>query len=101
MDGFIKIRDRIRRLVLFNYSHCDKICDKIKYLIREKSGIADSITHNFARVKISSYDSLTIEKILTFHNVIILIKSVINKKKNSYYYKIFLGKGLYKHKFNT
>ena len=32
----------------------------------------------------------------TFHNVIILIKSVVNKNKNDYYYNIFLEKGLYK-----
>ena len=36
------------------------------------------------------------EKILTFHNVIILIKSVVNNDKNNYYYNIFLEKGLYK-----
>ena len=37
-DGFIKIRDKIRYLVLFNYSYCNNICDKIKYLLIEKSG---------------------------------------------------------------
>ena len=39
--------------------------------------------------------------ILTFHNVIILIKSVVNKNKNEYYYNIFLEEGLYKDKSNT
>ena len=29
---------------------------------------------------------------MTFHNVIILLKSVFNKDKNSYYYNIFLEK---------
>ena len=29
---------------------------------------------------------------LTLHNVIMLIKSVLNKYKNHYYYKIFLEK---------
>ena len=28
IDGYIKIRDKIRNLVLFVYSYCDKICDK-------------------------------------------------------------------------
>ena len=37
-------------------------------------------------------------KILTFHNVIMLIKSVVNKNKNKYYYNIFLEKGSYKDK---
>ena len=36
-DGFIKIHDKIRSLVSFDYRYCDKTCDKIKYLISEKS----------------------------------------------------------------
>ena len=32
---------------------------------------------------------------MTFHNVIILIKSVFNKDKNNYYYNIFLEKASY------
>ena len=39
IDRFIKIHDKIRYLLLFDYSCCDKICDKIKYVISEKSGI--------------------------------------------------------------
>ena len=35
------------------------------------------------------------------HCVLILIKSVVNKNKNEYYYNIFLEKGLYKEKSNT
>ena len=85
-DGFIEIHNKIRYLVLFDYSYCDKTCDKIKYLRSEKSGITDNINHNFGKIRIASYDSLPIEKILTFHNVIILIKSVVNKNKNEYYY---------------
>ena len=38
---------------------------------------------------------------LTFHNVIIVIKSVVNKNENEYYYKIFLEKGSHKDKFCT
>ena len=75
IDGFIKFHDKIRYLVLFDYSYCDKICDKIKYLVSEKSGITDSINHNFAKIRTDSHDSLPIEKIMTFH-VIILIKPV-------------------------
>ena len=101
IHGFFKIHDKIRYLVLFDYSYCDRTCDKIKYFISEKGGITDSINHNFARIKTDSYDSLPIEKILTFHNVIILIKSVVNKNKKEYYYDIFLEKGLYKDKSNT
>ena len=64
----------------------------------KKSGITDSINHNFGRIRLYSYSSLPIEKILTFHNVIILIKSVANKNKNECHYDIFLEKGLYKDK---
>ena len=48
------------------------------------------------RIRIDSYNSLHIAKILTFHNTIILIKSIVNKKKNNYYYNIFLEKCSYK-----
>ena len=68
-------------LVLFDHRLFDKFCDKFKYLISKKSGVTDSINHNFGKIKINSYNSLRIEKILTFHNVIILIKSVVNKNK--------------------
>ena len=94
IDGFIKIYNKIRYSALSNYSYCDKI----KYLISEKSGITDGINHKLARIRIDSYDSLPIEKISTFYNVIILIMSVVNKNKNEYYYNIFLEKGFYKDK---
>ena len=51
------------------------------------------ISHDYAKVKADPYDSLLLEKTLTFHNVIILIKSVFNKGKNNYYYNIVLEKG--------
>ena len=54
----------------------------------------------FGRIRIDSYNSLPTQKILTCHNVIILIKSVANKNKNKYYYNIFLEKGLRKDKSN-
>ena len=66
----------------------------IKYLISEK-GVTDSINHNFGRIRIDSYNSFLIEVILTFQNAIILIKSVVNKNKNEYYYNIFLEKRLF------
>ena len=54
----------------------------------KKSGSKDSINYNFARIRIDSCNSLPTEKILTFRNVIILIKSVVNKVQNKYYYNI-------------
>ena len=43
--------------------------DKIKYLIIKKSGTPNTINHNFGKIRIDSYNSLPIKKILTFHNV--------------------------------
>ena len=64
-----------------------------------KSGITKQyINHNFGKIRIDSYNSLPIEKILSFHNVLILIKSAVDKKKSKYYYSIFLEKGLDKDK---
>ena len=75
MDGFIRAcGGEFRHLVLFYYGLIDKICDKIKYLISEKSGIANSSNHNFGEIRIDSYNSLPTERTLTFHNVVILIK---------------------------
>ena len=58
--------------------------------------ILDSITYTvsryFGKIKVDSYESLPIEKILTLHNVVLLIKSLLNWDKNHYYYKIFLEK---------
>ena len=52
-------------------------------------------SHYFVEIQVDSYDSLSIEKMLTSHNVIILIKSVLNKDKNHLYYKTFLEKCSY------
>ena len=49
-------------IVLFDDEWFDKICDRIIYLISEKNGVADTINHNFARIRIGSHDSLPIEK---------------------------------------
>ena len=62
----------------------------IRYLISQKIGITYAFSHIYAKIKIDSFDSLHIEKTLTFHNVIILIKPVLNKDENHYYYNIFL-----------
>ena len=47
-------------------------------------------SHFFEKIQVDFCDSLHIEETMTFHNVIILIKSVLNKEKNHYYFKIFL-----------
>ena len=67
----------------------------------KKSVIKDNINHNFAIIRIGSYNSLPIEKKLTFHNVIMLIKSVVSKNKYDYYCNIFLIKSSCKDKSNA
>ena len=99
IDRFVIFLDcKIKHLILFDYGLFNKICDKIKYLVSKKSGITKSINHNFGKIRIDSYNSLLIKKILTFNNVIILIKPVANKNKNKYHYNIFVEKGSYKDK---
>ena len=61
MDWFIKIYDGIRYLVLFGRAWYDGIYSRIRYLISEKSGVVDSINHNFARNIIDLYNSLPIK----------------------------------------
>ena len=86
LDGFLRVRgNEFRHLLLFDYGLFDENGGKIKYLISEESGITDSINHNFGVIRIDSYIFLPIEKILSVSNVIILIKSVINKNKRRYY----------------
>ena len=55
----------------------------------------DILQKYLAKIKFDSYDSLPIEKMLTLCNVIILIKSVLNKNENHHFCKIFLEKCLY------
>ena len=71
------------------------IYDRIRHLASLKSSITYIFSHYFAKFKVDSYDYLAIEKILTSYNVIIHIKSVLNKDKNHYCYKIFLEKCSY------
>ena len=94
VDGFIRVYYGTIYLVLFGGEKCDFIYNRIRYLIGVKSGITYVISHNYAKIKVDLYNSLLLEKTLTFHNVIILIKSIRNKGKNNYYYNIFLEKVL-------
>ena len=57
IDGFIKIYDGIRCLVLYSPERYDAIYNRIRYLISEKSDITYSFNHNFARIRIDSYNS--------------------------------------------
>ena len=62
VDGFIKIYDGTRYLVLFGPERYDSIYNRIRYLISRKSGIRYGILNNCARIRMNSYNSLPIEK---------------------------------------
>ena len=51
----------------------------IRYLIGVKKIITYVFSHNYAVINVDSQDYLPVEKTLTFHNVMILIKSVFRK----------------------
>ena len=65
--------------------------------MNKKAGITNNVNYNFGKIKIDLYNSLYIKKRLIFHNFIILIKLVVNKNENKYYYDIFLEKSFYKY----
>ena len=95
IDGFIRVYDGTRYLVLFGREEQYFIYNRIRYPIGVKSGITNVIFHNYTKVKVDSHDSLPLGKTMTFHNVMILIKLVFNEDKNNYYYNIFLEKASY------
>ena len=80
VDGFIRVYDGIRSLVLFGPEKYNSIYDKTRYLIRQISSITYIIFHNFPKVKIDSYDFFAFEqKTLKLHNASIFIKSVFKR----------------------
>ena len=95
MNGFIRTYDGTRYLVLFDPEKYDIIYNRIRDIISPKSSITYIFSNYYLKIKVDSYDSLPIEKILTLHNVTILTKSVRKKDKDQYYYDIFLEKYSY------
>ena len=80
IDGFISIYDGTRYLALLGSEKYDAIYDRIRYLTSLKSNITHNSSYYFVKIEVASYDSLPIEKILTLHNVIMRIKSVLKKR---------------------
>ena len=60
--GVISIFDGTRYLELIDSWFYNRIYDKINYLIGEKSDYKYGIDHNFARIRIDSYNCLPIRK---------------------------------------
>ena len=88
MDGFIKTCDGTRYLRFFCSEKYDAIYNRIRYFIGAEKWHHVYFSHYFAKVVVDSYDSLPIGRILTLHNVITHIKSVLNKDdKNQFYCK--------------
>ena len=58
VDVFITVYDGTRYLVLFGPEKYDAICNRMRYLISQKSGITYASSHNYAKIKIDSYDLL-------------------------------------------
>ena len=79
-------------LTLVGYENYHAIYNRIRYLISLKNIISYIFSCYFVEIKVDYYDSLPTEKRLTLHNVIILIKSFLNKDKYLYFCKAFLEK---------
>ena len=80
IDRFIMIfDDKIKHLVLFDYGLLDKIYNKIKYLISKKLLLQIVLIIILEGSEFTRIILYLFKKILTFHNVIILIQSVVNK----------------------
>ena len=93
IEGFIRVYDRTRYLVLFGSEKYDFIYNRITYLIGVKSGIKYVISHDYAMINKTRFiQFFTSRKTMNFHNTVILIKSVFHKDKNNYYHNIFLEK---------
>ena len=81
IDGFIRIYDGTRYLLLCGSEKYDSIYNRINYLISQKSGIKIFFPRNYARIKIALCDVLPLEKTITLY-IITFIKSVFNKNQN-------------------
>ena len=84
-NNIIRLEDfDIDNILMDEKSHTNTLISDISYK-----------TLTGSEIKFHSYHSLPIEKTMTLHNVIIIIKSVLNKDKNHYYYNMFLEKCSY------
>ena len=90
---------QFRYFVLFDHGLFDKICDNIKYLSSKKVVLEIVLVIILERSELIYI--ILLNKTLAFHNVIILIKSVVNYNKNEYYYNIVLEKGSCKDRSDT
>ena len=67
IEGFIRVYDGTRYLVLFGDEKYYFLYNRIRYLTGVKIGITYVISHNYAKIKVDSFDSLPLEQNVTFH----------------------------------
>ena len=65
VDGFIRVYDETRYLVLLGGEKYDFIYNKTFDLIGAKSDITYVIFHNYPKINVDLYDSLPVEKALS------------------------------------
>ena len=73
----------------------EELWEKIRDLIRSITNDSDKYDEKHMKIKFNSDDSLPLKKMLEFHNLIIVIKSVFIEG-NKYYTLVFLHEYLYK-----
>ena len=73
---------------------CIEIWDKIKNLIEKINGASGEYKKGFMKIKFDSDENLPLGKILSFHNMTIVIRSIFQEDKK-YYPQIFLDECLY------
>ena len=68
------------------------MCDKVKYAISKKEVVLQIVLIKI--LERSEWIDIIFHllKKLTFHNFIILIKSIVNKNENKYYYDLLFRK---------
>ena len=66
IDGFLRINDGTRYLILFDSEKHDDIYKRIRYILSLKSTITYIFSHYFAKIKVNSYDFLPKEKNIDF-----------------------------------
>ena len=57
IDGLIRVYDGTRYLLLFGSEKYDFIYNRFRYFMNLKSSIAYLISHNYAKIRVDSYDS--------------------------------------------
>ena len=62
INGFIRVYDGTRYLVLFGPEKYDVIFNRLRYLTGVTSGITYVIFYYYAEIKVDSYDSFLLKK---------------------------------------